>query len=705
MNTPKYPKFRTDIEVFDYEEADGAKSKILKEPMSERFFRLSEDEYRLLRGLDGRASPEEVLAGLQREGVLFTQDEARTIILRAGQYGLALGTAAGTSAYIKSTQDRLAKEKRSRFLASYYFASIPLINPDRFLDKTLWLFKLICNRWTGTALAAAVPLAGYLLFMGWPRIHTEYLFFFNWTGALYLWAVIVLTKLIHEFSHAYAAKSFGLRVPQMGVALLLFLPCLFCNTTEAWQLADRRQRMVISAAGILAEAALAVISLFVWYFTKPGMLNSLAFYLMTLSLVSTAIFNGNPLIKLDGYFVLMDWLRVPNLAGKASEHVKSLFMNRILGMSAVESPAENRRDNLIFTTYGLCAFVYRLFLYFGIVSGIYYRFDKFLGIALAVPAFVVFVIRPIVKGVSILYQRRAELAPRPKAASAFALAVACLLATLFMPLPCDTSFPCYIVAERSRKITAPLFTAVKEVYVREGQSARAGETLFSLDTSRLETAISKKLVEREILNKEIELLLLSEEKRSAADAKGIRLLRVDDEIARLRRQQDLAKDGIRAPFDCVVTFLDPRMQPGFRPGEGAVVGEMEDLRGRKAIAFTPEEDLSKIAPGLAVKVALPLGAGRVIHGRVESVRPYSEKNIENSPFSSRLGGAVATEASADHITDAPLGALYSFSVPLGNAEEIPLGMTGKAKAPSPPRSFASRFVDGLLMTFNRESLL
>jgi putative peptide zinc metalloprotease protein len=705
MTMPNHPKFRADLEVFDYEEADGETTKVLKEPTAERFFRLSEEEYRLLRKLDGRTSPEDAVSALEREGVSFTPEETRAIIMRAGQYGLVLGTAAGTSAYMKSAQDRLAKEKRARFLANYYFASIPLINPDRFLDKTLWLFRLVCNRVTGACLAIAVPLAAYLLCLGWPRLSAEYLFFFSPSGALCLWVVIVVTKLIHEFSHAYAAKSLGLRVPQMGVAFLLFLPCLFCNTTEAWRLADRRQRMVISAAGIIAEATLAVVSVFVWYFTKPGILNSVAFYVMTLSLVSTIIFNGNPLIKLDGYFILMDWLRIPNLAGKSSEHLKSLFMNKVLGISAVESPAGDPREYLIFSVYGVCAFVYRIFLYCGIVSGIYYRFDKFLGIALAVPALAVFVVRPVIKGAFTLYQRRKELSPRPKAATLCALAVIAVLVGLFTPAPSQTSLPCHIKAERCRKITVPLLTAVKETHIREGDIMREGDVLFSLDTSKLESTIAKKSLEREILSKEIELSLLSDEKRATAEAKGIRLLRLNDEIARLRDRYRLAKDGIKAPFDCVITYLDPRMQPGFRPGEGVVVGEMEDLRGRKAVAYAPEEELSKISPGSRVKVTLPLGPGRVFHGRIDAVRPYTETNLEDSPFSSRLGGEVATEASGDHRTDAPLGALYSFSVPLENAGDVPLGVTGILRVPAPPRSFASRFVHDLVMTFNRESLL
>ena len=170
------------------------------------------------------------------------------------------------------------------------------------------------SKWTAFLVILAAPGALYLVIDALPRIELEYLFFFNWSNLLFLWVTIGVVKLVHEFAHAYVAKRFGLHVPEMGIAFLIFFPCLYCNTTEAWQLANPRQRASIAGAGIVAEAVVAVFSTYLWYYTQPGLVNSLAFYLMAISFASTILFNGNPLLKFDGYFILIDMLALPNLA-------------------------------------------------------------------------------------------------------------------------------------------------------------------------------------------------------------------------------------------------------------------------------------------------------------------------------------------------------------------------------------------------------
>lgn len=700
----RYPKFRPDLKASEHIESDGVKTVILKEPVSGKFYRLSKYEYELLTALDGSVPLDRVLSNLRGRGRYYSVEEANAILMRAAQFGLLLGTQAGTAEYLTRMKESLKKEKRARALSSYYFLTIPLINPDRFLERTVWLFRLLFNKWTLGLAALAVPGAVYLIVDGLPRMEREYLFFFNWQNLLYLWVVIVITKLVHEFSHAYTAKSFGLHVPQMGIALLLFLPCLFCNTTDAWRLANRRQRMAISGAGIIAEGALAVVSTYVWYFTQPGLVNSLAFYLMSISLLSSVLFNGNPLIKFDGYFVLMDYLRIPNLAGKSAQHVKHLFMDRVLGIKGYDSPADSDRNEAIYTVYGICSFIYRLFLYAGIIAGIYYRFDKFLGIMLAIPAFFAFVARPVAKGLFTLFSKRKEIRPRPVGGLVFGLSLLVLGLLLLAPRPGNSVFSCYVTSEKRQKITVPLEAAIDKVLVRRGSVVSAGAVLFTLDPRTLRLRLTQRRIDKSILNKEIELLLLKDDRISQADAKRIELLKVEDDIERISEKLRLARDGIRAPFAGVVTSLDPRMKPGYAPGEGAVVGEMECADRLVVFALTPEEDLTKVAKGRDARVWLPLDGGRVISGKIEGVRQNSERNLADSPFSSRVGGEVATEIRGRDRLDAPLAAYYMCWMRVPPGQSIPLGITGRLIVPSHPGSIVSDVVGNLIKTFNRESL-
>jgi putative peptide zinc metalloprotease protein len=700
------PKFRPDLQASRHQEGDGQERVVLNDPVSGKYYRLSVYEYDLLKAFDGSKTFEQVLEALQDAGHYYPAHKATVILGKAAQLGLLLGTKFGSSQYQRALKAGRQKAEKSKRLSSLYFLFIPLLNPDRFLESTLWMFKLVVNRWTGIAFALAAPVAAYMVIADLPSLDTEYLFFFNWQNLLCLWITIAFTKLVHEFSHAYVAKGYGLHVPEMGLAFLLFFPCLYCNTTDAWQLAKRRQRMAISAAGIIAETALAVIAAFIWQFTKPGLINSVAFYMMTFSLVSTILFNANPLMKFDGYFILMDYLRLPNLATKALKQVKHLWMERVLGFRTFPSPARNEREANIFTLYGIAAFIFRIFLFTGIVVGVYYRFDKLLGIVLAVFAFVLFIVRPVYRGTKTLLKKRKEIRPKPVGAVTMLLILAAVGLPLCIPISNNSVYPCYLDSRTSQKLTVPLYTLVENVFIKLGSKVTEGDLLFQLDPSMLELTLHAKQTQREIINKEINLLLLDREEMAKAAGKEIELLQVEDEIARIKKELEIARSSITAPFDGIVTSLDYRLQTGFQPGEGVVVGELQSPTETVIRALVPSADLAKVSEGQEVKIWFPIGTGRTLTKKIDIIRSYSERDLRNSPFSSRFGGELATEVIGEYQQDAPLEAQYDCSIIYDNLNDpIPLGMTGRLVVSSPPRSILARLVDNAAKTFNRESFL
>jgi putative peptide zinc metalloprotease protein len=700
------PKFRFDLTAFHQQEKDGKTRVVLKDNVSGKYFRLSEYEYTLLKALDGTVTLEQAVEKLRNAGHYYSEEDAKHVLGKAAQLGLLLGTRFGTSQFQQHLKGNMERARRTKFLSSVYFLFIPILNPDRFLEKTLWIFRLVANKWTAVPAALAAPGALYLVISGIPRMELGYLFFFNWQNLLLLWITLAITKLVHEFSHAYAAKRLGLHVPEMGVAFLIFFPCLYCNTTDAWQLADRKQRAVISAAGIIAEAIIAIVSAYIWYFSKPGMINSLAFYLMAVSFVSTVLFNGNPLLKFDGYFILIDFLGMPNLATNSFKYLKYLFNNKVLGNTLFENPAANTRETLIFTVYGISAFLYRIVLYAGIIGAVYYRFDKAIGILLALLALCLFVVRPTFLGVKSLYTGRREIHPKLSGLAVFAAIFAVTLGILCLPWSTKSVYPCFVDSQKTQKLAVPIHTLVKEVFVREGSSVQKGEVLFSLDISYLSLKLKQKHLEREVVENEIEMLLLDEDERSQAGKKEVELRQVEDEIKLLKDQFVLVDKSTVAPFDGVVTDLDARLQEGFQPGEGVVVGDLRSLTRCVVRALVPAKDIHKVRQGKEVEIWLPVGPGRVFRRKIDAIKSYSETDLRNSPFSSRVGGELATEVRDERQKDSPLEAQYDCSVNLVNDNrDILLGMTGRLAVSSPPRSVAARVYENIVRTFNRESLL
>lgn len=698
------PKLRPDLVPHLHDESGGKKRIFLRDPVSEKYFRLSEYEHRFLAALDGVSTIEQVVERLRKEGRHYTVETAGAIIDRAGRLGLLLGVKHGSAAFLKQAKAQARKAKRVKALSSVYYLFIPVLNPDRFLSRTLPFFKIVANKWTTYLVAAALPGALYLVVSGIPKMQLEYLFFFNWRNLMILWFTIALTKLIHEFSHAYVAKSYGLRVPEMGVAFLIFFPCLYCNTTDAWRLADRRQRAAISSAGIISEAAMAVLATYVWHFSKPGLLNSLAFYLMGVSFVSTVLFNGNPLLKFDGYFILTDYLGMPNLASNSSKYLKYLALNRTLGYAAAQNPSTSPREAWIFGVYGVAAFIYRIFLYAGIVLAVYYRFDKLLGLVLALIAFGLFVARPLALGVVFMVKNRHGLRPRLKGLAVVAALVAAIAVPLCAPWSSKSVYPCYVGSAKIQKLTAPIHTFVSQVFVRDGSEVRQGEELFKLDMTELAMRLRQKEIDLEGIEKELQYLLLDSENLYKAEAKEIERRQAEDEIAFLLEQRKLALGNNTAPFDGVVTNLDFRFQEGFQPGEGAVVGEVRSIRDLVIQGLVPAEDVHKISKGESVEVWLPLGEGLILREKVEKIKPYSETDLSSSPFSSRLGGEVATEIKGRDRKEVPIEAYYVCSIRVASlGGSIPLGMTGRMAVASPRRSVLSKLVEDMARTFNREA--
>jgi hypothetical protein len=179
-------------------------------------------------------------------------------------------------------------------------------------------------------------------------------------------------------------------------------------------------------------------------------------------------------------------------------------------------------------------------------------------------------------------------------------------------------------------------------------------------------------------------------------------MKTEDHVARLKEKLALASRGIRAPFDGVITALDPRMRPGFQPGEGMVIGEMESPHAMEAQALIPEEDLRRASVGREVKLRLP-GAESEARAVISGVRSYSERSLSGSPFSGKIGGSIAVEPK-ENDEDAPLNAFYTCVADV-SAAGIPSGMTGKMVIADPPLSIAARFTREMRKTLRRESLM
>jgi putative peptide zinc metalloprotease protein len=355
---------RPDLEVFP-QRFSGRTVLTIKDPLTLRYYQLYEEEFYILQRLDGRTSLAEIQDAVQREfaprHVSLRQLQAYLAMLH--REGLITADAEGQGLMLWTRGREALRRQRVASLASVLAWRFRGWDPEPFLNalypKLRWCFSRTALLGMGLLIAAAVGLVVLRLDEVAARL-PELPAFLTADSLLWLAVTIAGTKLLHELGHGLTCKHFGGQCREAGVMLLAFVPCLYVNVSDAWTLPNKWQRIAISSAGILMELSLAAACTFLWWFSEPGLLNSLCLYVMLVCSINTLVFNGNPLLRYDGYYVLSDLVAVPNLAQRAT----ALFWNGVsrlaLGVDLGPERLAPHRHQLLLLTYAVASWLYRI---------------------------------------------------------------------------------------------------------------------------------------------------------------------------------------------------------------------------------------------------------------------------------------------------------------------------------------------------------
>ncbi len=331
-------------------------------------------------------------------------------------------------------------------------------------------------------------------------------YFFNWEGMAFYAFAIICVKIVHEFSHAFVAKAMGARVPVMGVAFIVLWPVAFCNTTDAWRISRYRERLLIAAAGIIAELAIAGICLVGWTYSQPGVWQSLFFVVSTASLLSTLVVNLNPAMSFDGYYLLMDASRVDNLRDRAFKYTRYFFRRVMLGMNLSPPEALSRKRKIGFVVYSVYAWLYRFFLYLGIALVVYYKFMKVVGIFLFLVEIWWFIAMPVVQEVKALITMRRQLTFNKRLAmTCFCIAAVVVWASV--PVSRSVHAPAIMEAQ-SQTLYAPFDGLITSIAVERGQDVKAGNVLLQISSPSLIASEHDLVLQQKRVDSEINLLFL-----------------------------------------------------------------------------------------------------------------------------------------------------------------------------------------------------
>ena len=338
---------------------------VIKEPIGQNYFRFQEEMYGLLQKIDGNTSPAELKewfeATFPPQKILL--EELQQFIGKLYESGLVIDDVPGEEERLrKQYAEQRGKKRRAR--ANVLYFRVKCFDPDRFLNwlhpKIRWLLSVPVFIFSILLVLSALTLVAVrfdTFYSNLPDFHS----FFSLKNGLWLLAILILVKVLHEFGHGLMCKHFGCECHEMGVIFYAVVPCFYSNVSDSWMLANKWKRAAVGAGGMYIDAILAAIATFIWWFTLPvpGMLNMICLNVIVVLSVSIIMFNANPLLRYDGYYILSDLVEIPNLRQKANSVLKRKALQCFFGIKPPVDPFLPQQKQIFLAMYSVASGIYR----------------------------------------------------------------------------------------------------------------------------------------------------------------------------------------------------------------------------------------------------------------------------------------------------------------------------------------------------------
>ena len=569
---------------------------------------------------------------------------------------------------------------------NYLFFRIPLVRPTGFLRAT----QHIADALASTAVRNIIILLGlvglFLVSRQWDAFLATFIGFLNWQGAAALGVTLALTKILHELGHAYTVTRYGGRVPTMGLAFLLLYPMLYTDTSDAYRLTSRRARLAVGLAGIRVELMLALLATFIWSFLPDGPIRSAVFMVATATWISTLLINLSPFLRFDGYYILADWVDIPNLQPRAFALTRWWLRETLFGFGL--APPERFPSDLqrFLILYGFATWIYRFFLFLTIALLVYSLFFKLAGIILFVVEILWFIVIPVCK----------EIIQWAKLRQHFRLTInlVCTLAVLggliwlfVTPWRTEVTAPVLIEATEETIVETAIPARVAEVLVDDGDPVKVGQVLVRLVSEQLDGALSANTAQIKITQIQLEQARLVEEDRgdTARLERQLQAHRAAQQQIEARRERLL----LLAPETGVFRDLPSNVHPGAWVGSNTPIGLVVSNNVR-ARAYADQSDLPRLAPGADLRIIFEDPTRDTLTGTVRQIAGFGEERLDVVHLASIYGGDIAAEMNSEDETLTPLSAVYRMDIDLDAPPKIGRPLRGTAFIEAPAESYAVR---------------
>jgi len=639
---PLRPRLRGHLEIHRHHYR-GRLWYVLQDHSAGRQHRFSPAAYAFIALIDGQRTVEEVYQVLETSqgDQAPTQDELAQVLAQLYAADAIQCDVPPDVGELLLRRERQMREPWQNRLLNPLSVSFPLFDPERLLNRLTPFARPLQNRiglllWFALVATAAFQAALHrseLTQDVTDRILTA-------ENIFILWLLFPLIKTFHELGHGLATKIFGGEVHEMGVLLMALQPVPYVDASAASAFRSKRQRILVGAAGMMIELVIASLAFFLWLNLQPGALRAVAYNVMFIAGVSTVLFNANPLLRYDGYYMLADYLEMPNLRARAQAYLKYLCERHVFGCEDAVSEPATTAERAWLLVYPIGAFIYRLFALAAVVLFLASKFF-FVGVLLAFAGVAAWVLVPLVKATLYVCASPRIQSVRRRALVATALAVFVIAgALLWLPLPLRTRAEGVIWLPEQARLRAASDGFVEQIVATPGSRVKVGDVLIVTRDPQLTTQVA-------VLEARLDELETRYTAQWLTDIRQAQIIK--DEVEHVRDQLVRARERvtdltIRSRTEGVFEIPDAPSMAGRFVRQGALLGYVLDIGTLSARVVVPDADVDLVRHRTKrVEFRLIDRPTETFTTTIQREVPAASEKLPSTALGSQGGGAIAVD--------------------------------------------------------------
>ena len=689
------PALRGDL-IVTQQLFEGRSYYVVKDPISLQYFRMTAEDYFLATLFDGKrtfAQVREHYIARHRHVLLeYSPEELNERVLRFANDLALMQFLTVQGQRLKARFDAARQKKAGKsFLYNLankiFFVRFSLFDPDRVfgrMAKPLWWMWTKPTLW----ISSIIILLGAIVFLrNYTHVGSALGNLFSFHNVLLMWVTTFFIKSIHELGHGLTCKHFGGEVHEVGVMALVFTPYFFVNVSDCWVMPNRMHRVLVSAAGIYVELILAAFAVFFWAIVQPGAMKDFLFNIIFIASVSTIIFNANPLMRFDGYYIMTDLIEVPNLQAKSRALIQHQLNRVLFGPSNKEGalarlPLPKKRFWL-FYTYAVLSWIYGYYIIYQLAIFMEPHLQPFglEGLAnwFSALALTSWVIMPLIAYYKSLALKREDWKPqgRLRRLGTFAaIALGIFGAACFLPVELTIKRAGAVQLAEPDEIRSESPGFIEEVFVKEGEKVAAGQKIARLRNRQTEQLLIATEARFKMAEAEVQRAVGLDK---PAELKGAESTRAALEARLKDARHDVEKLTLRSKTGGTVLTRDLEKRLGLALKHNEILCEIAQLNPMRIKVALSEKQVRHVKKGQRVELKTEAYPGTTIHGTIADEPIMFFAGELPKAFSAQRLGDVPTYIDA-HGREIPIERTFEAVVAVDNREGLLRpGMSGRGK--------------------------